>query len=179
MQAKEAVLYRRCEREFQYPRSSGQSCKAGSTETRIAPPAVSVPSKFGPVVQVGRRTGHDELLLVFQYPRSSGQSCKFLPIEVIQRFLEFQYPRSSGQSCKLRLSCQSCSWSGVSVPSEFGPIVQDNEFPVELAHYIGFSTLGVRANRARPSRKIPIQFWTMFQYPRSSGQSCKRRRRQY
>ena len=85
---------------FQYPRSSGQSCKLDGGEKDLQPINVSVPSKFGPVVQV--RTSPD-------------------------------------------MRPSSC----VSVPSKFGPVVQADR-PMRPASTLkGFSTLEVRASRAR------------------------------
>ena len=109
----------------------------------------------------------------------------------------FQYPRSSGQSCKGEGAGKRSGRGKVSVPSKFGPIVQGKAHTRSKRRSTRFSTLEVRANRARMlislSKKMSSCFSTLevranraswrlapfaiaatrFQYPRSSGQSCK------
>ena len=137
-------------RKFQYPRSSGQSCKLqflrlylvpaqrfstlevrasrASLSARVANDElcdVSVPSKFGPVVQGDQdEYNSDAQGHKFQYPRSSGQSCKRQMGATVESLHRFQYPRSSGQSCKSGHGQCVRRHECVSVPSKLGPVVQ-------------------------------------------------------
>ena len=112
-------------------------------------------------------------LFQFQYPRSSGQSCKDSRLSHKTHNFPFQYPRSSGQSCKGIVNMPILVAKTVSVPSKFGPIVQEEGFEIIPYYLFSFSTLEVRANRASSEHQSTSPLPIPFQYPRSSGQSCK------
>ena len=136
--------------EFQYPRSSGQSCKtkknrvpffsvlsfstlevrasrASRPEHRPVParPSVSVPSKFGPVVQATLHFHIEEEILGFSTLEVRASRASGRVPGTLTQIQMFQYPRSSGQSCK-EFTRDGIGHDGhVSVPSKFGPIVQE------------------------------------------------------
>ena len=82
-------------------------------------------------------------------------------------------PSKFGPIVQVRKSDGVTVWYCVSVPSKFGPIVQDGRLIVEILATVCFSTLEVRANRASVQLGRPVVLILLFQYPRSSGQSCK------